>query len=269
MAQARRLLFYDDFNGDTLDTAKWSISKTPASDTAQKRYTDRPENIRVVDGDLILTARREAYQGGSYTSASISTEGKFSFCYGRMEIRARLPYGEGTWPAFWTLGDDYGRLGDEKGWPYAGEIDVMEFIGIGGEADKHDTEGRDAGGCEVYIDNRMGNNRSTCNLHWGRDRQCHESCGTEYCLPEGILADDYHVFSAEWTPERIEWFVDDVKIHTVDIRQASMMEAFHKPHWLIVNLGLVEGWGPQVKDITPFPQSYRVDYVKVFAPKDT
>lgn len=269
MSANRKVLFYDDFSGDAIDLTKWNIEEDTESEKGRgKRYTCRPENICVEDGMLKLTARRENFKGGQYTSGSISTKDKFSFRYGRLEMRAKLPYGEGVWPAFWTLGDDYCTRSDEDGWPYAGEIDVMEFIGVGSEEQRNDVHGTQSYGCEVYRDGRIGNNRSTCNLHWGKDRAHHESCGASYCLPSGIFADDFHVFAVEWTEEKIVWFVDDTQIHEMDICREEMVDAFHKPHWIIMNLGIVEGWGPEVKDITPFPQTYYVDYVKVLAPEE-
>ena len=113
----------------------------------------------------------------------------------------------------------------------------------------------------------VANNRSTCNLHWGAGRQHHRSSGAEYCLPSGVFADDYHIFAIEWTKEKIEWYVDDEVIHSVDINRPDMLDTFHKPHWLILSLNLVEDWEPAVSDITPFPQSMYIDYIRVLAPE--
>lgn len=268
MNNQRKILFEDHFDGTVLDTTYWNPEVTGASSKDLKRYTARPENVRVENGNLVITALREDYLGGKYTSASIATNDKFSFLYGRAEMRARLPYGQGVWPAFWTLGNDYLGRSDYDGWPYAGEIDIMEFIGVGGEEQKYNLEGIDSEGCEAYKDGRIGNNRSTCNLHWGADRSRHEFNSGEHILPSGIFTDEYHIFAIEWTKEKIEFFVDDTYVYEVDINRESMMNAFHKPHWLIVNLGLVEGWGPEVSELTPFPQSYYIDYIRVYAPDE-
>ena len=99
------------------------------------------------------------------------------------------------------------------------------------------------------------------------DRQHHECSGADFCLPDGVFADDYHIFAIEWTEDKLEWYVDDTVIHTVDINQPSMLDTFHKPHWIILSLNLVEDWEPRVKDKTPFPQSMYVDYVRVLAPE--
>ena len=268
MSKERKVLFFDDFNGDSVDLTKWTIEEHKGPMNGGKRYTTRPENIRVKDGCLEITALRENLDGCDYTSGAVNSSEKFSFCYGRMEMRAKLPYGEGMWPAFWTLGDAYNELGDEKGWPYGGEIDVMEFVGVGGEEERNNTEGVFNYGCEVYTDGKMGNNRSTSNLHWGADREHHYSVGGMHCLPEGIFNDDFHIFGMEWTKEKIAFFVDDTVCCEVDINQPGMLDTFHKPHWMIVNLAIVQGWGPELKDITPLPQTYYVDWVRVLAPEE-
>lgn len=268
MKSKRKVLFYDDFSDIVLDPTKWYIETyTEADMNHEKRYTYMPTNVSVEDGNLLLTARRECYKGGTYTSASINTGKKFSFCYGRLEMRAKLPYGEGLWPALWMMGEEYFDHRDQDAWPRCGEIDVMQFIGVGGEADRNTRDGRDIRGLDVYTHNRIGNNRTTCNLHWGVDRQHHESSGADYCLSKGIFADDFHIFAIEWTEEKIEWYVDDDLIHTVDICQPSMLDTFHKPHWIILSLNLVEDWEPRVKDVTPFPQTMYVDYIRVLAPE--
>lgn len=252
----RKVLFFDDFDGNKLNDKYWNI-ETTSDNGSFRRYTNRPENVRVEDGDLILTARREKYGRSNYTSASVTTAGKFSVKYGRIEMRAKLPYGQGMWPAFWTLGDDYLKMGDERGWPFAGEIDIMEFIGVGGEADRNKPAGT-----ATY-----GNNRSSGNLHWGKDRAHHQE-QVAYCtLPSGIFNDDYHIFAIEWKKGKIEWYVDDIKFHEMSTSDSSMVSAFDDYHWLIVNLGLVDGWGPAVDATTPFPQEYRIDYIRVLKEK--
>ena len=259
------LYWNDEFNGTTLDESKWSYEVGKSG-----IYTEKAENVTVQNGNLVLTARHanpKDNQGVSFTTGAVNSAHKFSFRYGRLEFRARLPYGEGVFPALWTLGDYYLTTSDEKGWPRCGEIDVMQFIGVGGETDRNTRDGRDIRGLDVYAHNKIGNNWTTCNLHWGVDRQHHESSGADYCLPKGIFADDFHVFAIEWTEEKIEWYVDDDLIHTVDIRQPSMLDTFHKPHWIILSLNLVEDWEPRVKDVTPFPQTMYVDYIRVLAPE--
>lgn len=268
MKNNRKVLFYDDFTDIVLDPTKWYIETTTVSDVNhEKRYTYMPSNLTVEDSNLVLTARRECYRGGNYTSASINTGNKFSFQYGRLEMRAKLPYGEGLWPALWLMGDSYFEHLDWDAWPRCGEIDVMQFIGIGGEEDRDRRDAYQSEYLSVYNNKIVGNNRTTCNLHWGVDRQHHKQSGTSYSLPEGVFADDYHIFAVEWTEEAIEWYVDDTLIHRVDINQPDMLDTFHKPHWIILSLNLVEDFDPTVKEITPFPQSFYIDYIRVLAPE--
>ena len=122
MKSKRKVLFYDDFTDIVLDPTKWYIETNTESEmNHEKRYTYMPGNITIEDSNLVLTARRECYKGGTYTSASINTGKMFSFCYGRLEMRAKLPYGEGLWPALWLMGDDYFDHRDQDAWPRCGD----------------------------------------------------------------------------------------------------------------------------------------------------
>lgn len=242
------LFWSDEFDGTALNPDHWEAESYIQNGTY---LTGRPENVRVENGNLILTARRENYNGVSYTSASVKSSNKFSFLYGRLEFRARLPYGQGVWPALWTMGNDYLQMGDEDGWPYAGEIDVMEMIGAGSEVDKYSL---------------LGNNLTTCNLHWGKDRENHQSSEGRYRLPTGILADAYHIYAIEWDETSIRWYFDDVKIHEMDTTDPTMMGAFQKPHWIIMNIALNTEFEPLVNSSTPLPQSMYIDYVRVYKP---
>ena len=252
------LAWSDEFNGNSLDKNKW----TAQNQRNEVVYlTDREENIKVENGNLVITARREKYlnmSGIEYTSANIVTADynkiKFDFLYGRMEIRAKLPYGQGLWPAFWTMGNEYLQMGDTAGWPYAGEIDIMEMVGEGSEAGKRILSG---------------NKRTTCNLHWGKDRDNHKESFASYFLPgQQILADDYHIYAIEWDENEIRWYFDDVEIQKVNINDPTMMNAFHKPHWLIIGVHLRSGYAPAVNETTPLPQKMYVDYVRYYIDLD-
>ncbi len=117
----------DEFNGEELDASKWNYDLgTGDENTGQgwgnnelQFYTDRPENITVEDGMLVITAQAESFQGANFTSARINTKGIYAPEYGRIEARMKLPWGQGIWPAFWMLGDNI----DEVSWPQCGEID--------------------------------------------------------------------------------------------------------------------------------------------------
>ena len=106
------LVWYDEFEGDTLDESKWHVE-----DGTNGIIVKKPENVKVENGNCVITMRHDhSVEGFEFAGASISTNGKFSFQYGRLEFRAKLPYGEGVWPALWTLSDYYSEMGDELGW---------------------------------------------------------------------------------------------------------------------------------------------------------
>lgn len=242
------LVWNDEFDGDTLDETKWHVEEGPNGIIVKK-----PENVKVENGNCVLTMRRDnSVEGFEFAGASISTNGKFSFQYGRLEFRAKLPYGEGIWPALWTLSDYYSEMGDELGWPRGGEIDVMELVGMGAADEK-----------DIHRDNK----KIHATLHWGADRSCHRESHSVYYLTEGTAADDYHVYAVEWDEEKIVWFVDDIAYKTVTLDDPEMLGAFHQKHWIIMNVAMAnyEPYAPG--EITPLPQSMYVDYVRVYKKK--
>mgnify|MGYP003305763614 CR=1 FL=1 len=133
-------------------------------------YTADPENLRVEDGVLKITAKRENLAGYNFTSSRIISKDKYEFKYGRVDIKAKLPTGVGTWPALWMLGANF----SEVGWPECGEIDIMEMIGGNGYNDRtvHGT------------------------IHW--ESNGHASYGGHNSLNSGMFADEFHVFSIIW-----------------------------------------------------------------------
>ena len=245
------LFWSDEFSGNTLDTSKWSYEVGKAG-----IYTEKAENVTVQNGNLILTARHanpKDNQGLNFTTGAVNSAHKFSFQYGRLEFRARLPYGEGVFPALWTMGDYYLTTSDEKGWPRCGEIDVMEFIGGGSEAEK-------------YTD--PANKLSTCNLHWGVNRDAHKAIGTTNAkIMDGIWADAYHIFAIEWDEKSIKWYRDDRLIIERDINDPDMLDSFHQKHWIIINVALCDFEPDIANATTPLPQSMYVDYVRVYKKK--
>ncbi len=118
-----QLVWSEEFDGETLDLDTWNIeiNGNGCGNSEKQYYTDREENIRIEDGNLVIEARRENYDWAEYTSARITTSGKFDFSYGKIEARIDLPEGGGLWPAFWMMG--YGS------WPACGEIDILEYVG--------------------------------------------------------------------------------------------------------------------------------------------
>ena len=235
------LFWSDEFNGTTLDESIWTVETGARNDCIQKR-----ENVEVKDGHCYLWVKREegkyAYSSGSMNSAS-----KFSFQYGRLEFRAKLPYGQGVWPAFWTMGNSYIGAGDERGWPSCGEIDIMELRGAGNEAEKY---------------NLTSNHMIFGTIHWGENRSVHKEVSKWKIIFTGFPADYYHIYAIEWDETSITWYLDDVAYQTISLDDPTMGNAFKQPHWLIVGTG-----ASGASENSPLPQSLCVDYVRVYKKK--
>ena len=195
----------------------------------------RTQNAWVGEEVLTLEARKENFGGRNYTSARLKTQGKKSFKYGRIDIRALLPKGQGIWPALWMLGNDISNIG----WPKCGEIDIMEMVG---------GQGKD--------------NQVHGTLHWDNGSG-HASYGQSYTLPSGIFAGAYRVFTLIWTETSMKWYVDDQIFNTVDITDPSMSE-FHQPFFFILNVAVGGNWPGSPDATTVFPQQMKVDYIRVF-----
>ncbi|MFP2905789.1 family 16 glycosylhydrolase [Pyxidicoccus sp. 3LFB2] len=233
-----RLVWQDEFDGTGLpDATRWGYEVGYVRNNESQYYTQgRVENARRENGQLILEARRDGWNGHAITSASIITKGKKSFLYGRIEVRAKLPMGKGTWPAFWMLGTDI----DQVGWPACGEIDIMEYVGFS-PTTIHGTvhtpfyyHGSAAGP-------RGGNTQASS--PWL----------------------DYHLYAIEWFPDRIDFFVDSVKYFTFHNEGTSAKWPFSKPHYLLLNLAIGGSWGGQQGvDLSLFPHRVYVDYVRVY-----
>jgi len=234
------LYWSDEFEGNTLNEEYWSIEGGVRNDCVQKR-----ENVEVKDGNCYLWVKREE---GAYpfSSGSLNSASKFSFQYGRLEFRAKMPYGQGVWPALWTMGNHYIGAGDERGWPHCGEIDILEMRGVGNESEKDLTA----------------NQMVLGTLHWGENRSVHEESSSWRIVLNGHPADYYHIYAIEWDENAITWFVDDKAFHTVPLDDPTMGDAFQHPHWLIMGVGVSGGSGN-----TPAPQSMCVDYVRVYKKK--
>ena len=230
------LVWQDEFDGMSLNTADWNYETGNSGwgNEESQYYRAGSNNATVGDGYLTITAKEENYGGAPYTSARITTENKQSFKYGRIDIRARVPFGQGLWPALWMLGDNISTVG----WPECGELDIMEMIGGDGYNDRtvHGT------------------------AHWNAGGQASHSGSTS--VPSGEkLADEFHVYSMVWDQNSIRWLFDDVQYHNLSIGSLS---AFHEPHFFIFNIAVEGDWPGPVGPNTTFPQYMTVDYVRVF-----
>jgi beta-glucanase (GH16 family) len=231
------LAWSDEFNGTTLNPSDWVFETGTGSNgwgNNELQYY-RQENTAVQDGYLTITAKKESFGGREYTSSRIKTQDKRVFKYGRIDIRAKLPEGQGIWPALWMLGANISTVS----WPASGELDIMELIGGGA--------GRD--------------NTIHGTVHY--DNNGYGTSGKSYMLANGKFSDQFHVFSIVWDAAAIKWLVDDVPFHEVDITAAPLNE-FHNPFFLLLNVAVGGNWPGSPNTTTVFPQKMVVDYVRVF-----
>jgi beta-glucanase (GH16 family) len=245
-AQDWEPVWSSEFEGDSLDTSKWSYQYGTGAaqglvgwgNNELQYYTDRPENIFVEDGHLHIVAREERFGNRNYTSARIRTIDKGDWEYGRFEIRARLPEGRGLWPAIWMMPTDnvYG------GWAASGEIDIMELVGH----EPHVVHGT---------------------LHYGGSWPNNVHTGARFTLPEGKFSDDFHTFALEWREGRMRWFVDGVLYQ----QQTNWYTAGHdfpapfdQMFHMILNVAVGGNWPGSPDHTTAFPQTMIVDYVRVY-----
>lgn len=196
-------------------------------------YTDRPENVTVQNGKLLITAIKESFEGSSYTSARLVTKGKFEQQYGRFEARMRLPYGSGIWPAFWMLGADI----DTNPWPAAGEIDIMEYAG------KEPT---------IIFGS----------VH-GPGYSAGEAITKSYALEKNRFDTGFHVFGIEWGPGYINYYVDDVLYNQITPADVTGEWVYDKPFYILINFAIGGPFGVPNAE-TVFPQTMLVDYVRVY-----
>jgi len=226
------LVWQDEFTGDHLNTSDWNYETGPFNNELQYY---KQGNTTVQDGYLIIKAKVEKAEGKIYTSSRLTTENKKSFQYGRVDIRALAPKGQGLFPALWMLGSSFSVVS----WPKCGEIDIMETIGGGG---------RDS---VVYG-----------TAHW--DSLGHVSYGGHKGLNNGqLLGDQFHVYSIVWTPTTIKWYLDNGQYHIIDITPVGLNE-FKKKFFFIFNVAVGGEWAGAPNASTVFPQRMVVDYVRVF-----
>jgi beta-glucanase (GH16 family) len=230
------LVWSDEFSGTDL-SADWTFDLGTGSsgwgNNELQYYTD--QNYSVSNGILEIKAKSETFNFQEYTSTRIKTQGLQSWKYGRIDVRAALPYGKGIWPAIWMLGDNISSVS----WPACGEIDIMELIGGEGANDRtvHGT------------------------AHW--DQSGHAQFGNSYSLTSGKFTDEFHVFSIIWDANSIKWLVDDIQYNQLDVTPAELSE-FQEKFFLILNVAVGGNWPGNPDGTTVFPQSMYVDYVRVF-----
>jgi beta-glucanase (GH16 family) len=236
------LVWADEFNGDALNLDDWTYeigdgcpNNCGWGNNELEYY--REDNTSIVDGHLVITAKQQSFGDRDYTSSRLVTKGKQQFKFGRIDIRAALPKGQGIWPALWMLGSNI----DAVGWPACGEIDIMELTG--------DLPNRILG-----------------TIHYGANTSQHQSnSGTKYLDGQATFQDEFHVFSINWENNIIEFLLDGEVYHT--ITPATLNGApypFNKNQFFIFNVAVGGNWPGSPDASTSFPQHMIVDYVRVF-----
>lgn len=237
------LVWEDNFDVPGLpDGQIWDYEEGFVRNREAQYYTrKRPENARVEAGYLVIEARNDNWEGKEITSASLHTYGKKSFLYGRVEVKAKLPTGTGTWPAIWMLGNS---IREGTRWPACGEIDIMENVGF-------DPDVVHANVHTKAYNHVMGTQK-----------------GNRITLDKPY--DKFYVYAMEWFEDRIDFYVDDQLYFSFNNENTgSETWPFDQPHYLILNLAIGGGWGGQKGiDQGIFPQKYLVDYVRVYRKKD-
>lgn len=233
----------DEFDGGPApDPANWTYEEGYVRNNEAQYYTvDRRENARLENGKLVIEARKDDWNGKPITSASLTTQGKRQFLYGRLEAKLRVPPGKGTWPAFWTLGTNI----PEVGWPQCGELDIMEYVGFDPN--------------RLYANVHVG----AYNHMKGNGRGGNVELVTPYAK--------FYTYAVEWYPDRLEFFIDDQRVLVFENENKTDAEwPFDKPQYVIVNLAIGGAWGgAQGIDDAIFPARYEVDYVRYYTRKNT
>ncbi|HXB44711.1 MAG TPA: family 16 glycosylhydrolase [Puia sp.] len=232
------LKWSDEFNGNQINPNNWTFetgNNNGWGNAELENYTSSTNNAFVSQGNLIIEARQEPSSGFAYTSARMKTQGNQSFTYGRVDIRAKLPKGQGMWPALWLLGNNI----NSAGWPTCGEIDMMELLG-------------------------QAPNKVYGTIHWGANFANHQSIGTNYILGSGSFDQQFHVYSLIWRQDSINMKIDDQQFFGASRNEVSSPYPFDNPFFFIFNIAVGGNWPGSPDATTVFPQRMIVDYVRVF-----
>lgn len=244
-----KLVWEDDFRGTRLDSAKWNVLIRENSKHGELQYY-LPDEVNIKNGCLRISSRIRKYGSKKFTSGRLDTEGKFEPVYGRFEIRAKLPDGQGIWPAYWLYPGDRDwimekimedavaegkeRLIPEER-PWYSEIDIMEFLG-------HEP-----------------------NVIYGTIHYCSydgtRRSGSGTWRSQVDYTRDFHVYALEWEPDSIRWYVDG------NLLYATTNGIPHKPHYLIINTAIGGSWPGNPDSTTTFPQYHDIDYVRIYQKK--
>ncbi len=237
-------IWSDEFNyTGAPDSTKWSYDLGDGcpkvcgwGNNELEYYTDRLKNVRVENGHLIIEAHKEDFEKKPFTSSRLVSRNNGDWKYGRIEVRAKLPKGRGTWPAIWMLPTDW----EYGGWPASGEIDIMEHVGYSPDS--------------IYGTVHTEAYNHLKGTHIGDQRYIPDS------------EDAFHIYAIEWTNEKIDFFIDQEKYFTFKNEKATFKEyPFDKSFYLILNIAVGGSWGGKYGvDDSIFPVKMEVDYVRVY-----
>lgn len=240
------LVWSDEFNGNQIDTTKWNVLLREQSKHGELQYY-LPNEVYIEDGHLRIRSRVRHFGSQEYTSGRVNTKGKCAPVYGRFEIRAKLPVGQGIWPAHWLYPQNRNweleytmlkavRNGDEslipEYRPWYSEIDIMEFLG-------HEPKIL-YGTLHYYSFDGV---KQTSSGSWNSSAD---------------LSKDFHTYALEWEPDSIRWYIDNQMYHS------SVDGIPHTPHYLIINTAIGGSWPGNPDSTTTFPQYHDIDYVRVY-----
>jgi beta-glucanase (GH16 family) len=234
----RELIWEENFNGKKLDEKVWNFELGDGCPNIcgwgnNERQIYTKNNHSVENGFLTINVNKE---GNIYTSTRITTAGKKEFKYGYIEARAKIPVGKGIWPAFWMLGSNIKQVG----WPKAGEIDILEYVGK--EPDMVFTS--------LHTQDSHGNTINTKKTRFEN-------------IEEG-----FHTYAIDWTEEKIEFFVDGQSVYTFNPSDKnSDVWPFNQPFYFILNVAVGGNFGGPDVDDSIFPQKFIIDYIKVYSSK--
>jgi beta-glucanase (GH16 family) len=242
-SQAKELVWSDEFDYQGLpDSRKWGGEEGYVRNKEVQYYRGRNIENTYVDGEY-LVIRALKHDGGiegsetnpKYTSGSLSTKNMHNWKFGRIEVRAKFPLGNGVWPAIWTLGTNI----TEVGWPKSGEIDIVEYVGR-------------------FPD------KAHVSIHFFDYENAHRK---RKMVTQTYLNDpgDFHVYSIEWTETALDFFIDDRRVRRIRMDKVGEQSkhAFLQPHYLIINLALGGEWAGAPED-SIFPAQFVIDYVRIY-----
>lgn len=257
--KGEKLIFCDEFNQD--GQPDWNVWRSEQGFVRNEEYQwYQPQNATVQNGLLVLEGRLDSipnprYQTktkdwrrnrpyAKYSSASINTRGTFSFLYGRMEVRARIPAVLGSWPAIWTLGT-------EMEWPSCGEIDIMEYYHINGQP-------------HILANAAWGNNR-----HYDAVWNSKKTPYQHFLDKDPYWNEKFHTWVMDWNEKRLQIFLDDELLNDIDLETTyngsigNHKNPMRQPHYILLNLAIggINGGEPQAE---AFPLRYEIDYVRVY-----